>query len=195
MPVAGVILAGGRASRFGGRPKGLEYVGGRRIADRVLDALRSVTSDVVLAGADEEVARALGVRAVADAGAGLGPLGGIAGALAATGNDVLVVAWDMPWVTAAALRPLLESPADGTGNAWRVGGEVEPLCALYRQRALAPLRAMLAAGERRARAGAEALGLTLLDASGLDARTFASINTPGDLAAAEDSFHGHRAAH
>lgn len=195
MPVTGVILAGGRASRFGGRPKGLEHAGGQRIVDRVLDALRQVTDDVVLAGADQEVARAVGVRAAPDEGAGLGPLGGIAGALAATGNDVLVVAWDMPWVTAAALRPLLESAEDGAGTAWRVGGEIEPLCALYRQPALAPLRAMLAAGERRARAGAEALGLTLLDASGLDARTFASINTPGDLAAAEDSFRGHHAAH
>ena len=193
MPVAGVILAGGRASRFGGRPKGLELVGGRRIVDRVLEALRAVTDDVVVAGGSEDVARSLGARMVADDGTGTGPLGGIAGALAATGRDVLVVAWDMPWVTAAALRPLLASPEDGTGAAWRVGDGIEPLCALYRQRALAPLRAMLSAGERRGRAVAESLGLTVLDASALDARTFASINTPGDLAAAEDFFHIDRA--
>ncbi|HEX8849871.1 MAG TPA: molybdenum cofactor guanylyltransferase [Gemmatimonadaceae bacterium] len=194
MPAAGVILVGGRASRFGGRPKGLERIGGRPIVDRVLEALRSVTDDVVLAGGGEELARVLGVPAVADEEAGLGPLGGIAGALAATGKDALVVAWDMPWVTAAALRPLLEAPDDGAGAAWRAGGEIEPLCALYRQRALPSIRAMLGAGERRARAAAEALGLMLLDASALDARTFASINTPGDLAVAEDFFHGHRAA-
>ena len=34
----GAILAGGRAVRMGGKPKGLELVGGRRILDRVADA-------------------------------------------------------------------------------------------------------------------------------------------------------------
>jgi len=37
--VRGVILAGGGATRFEGRPKGLELVGGRRILDRVADEL------------------------------------------------------------------------------------------------------------------------------------------------------------
>ncbi|NUS97800.1 MAG: NTP transferase domain-containing protein, partial [Gemmatimonadaceae bacterium] len=40
MAVTGAILAGGRASRLGGRAKGLEVVSGRRMVDRVHDALR-----------------------------------------------------------------------------------------------------------------------------------------------------------
>ena len=38
--VRGAVLAGGAASRYGGRPKGLLEVGGRRILDRVVEALR-----------------------------------------------------------------------------------------------------------------------------------------------------------
>ncbi|NUO64790.1 MAG: molybdenum cofactor guanylyltransferase [Gemmatimonadaceae bacterium] len=182
--MTGAILAGGRASRLGGRAKGLEVVSGRRMVDRVHDALREVTASVVLAGGSEALAAALGLALVADEPPGSGPLGGIAGALAATGGDVLVVAWDMPWVTADVLRPLLATPDGGPGAAWRVAGRIEPLCALYRRSALAPLRARLRAGERRAREVAESIGLAVLDGSALDPRVFASVNTAEELAVA-----------
>ena len=42
------ILAGGAASRFGGRPKGLELVGGVRIIDRVARGLRSATDRLLV---------------------------------------------------------------------------------------------------------------------------------------------------
>ena len=186
MSVVGAILAGGRASRLGGRAKGLEVVSGRRIVDRVHDVLREVTTSVVLAGGSETLAASRGRAWAADEEPGSGPLGGIAGALAATGGDVLVIAWDMPWVTSGALRPLLATPADVPGAAWRVAGTIEPLCALYRQAALAPLRARLRAGARRAREVAGSIGMTILDGSTLDPRIFASINTPEQLAAARD---------
>ena len=48
----GVILAGGAASRYGGRPKGLERVGGRRVIDRVADALRDAADTLLLIAND-----------------------------------------------------------------------------------------------------------------------------------------------
>ena len=48
MRCTGVILAGGGATRYGGRPKGLERVGGRRIIDRVADVLRETTDELLL---------------------------------------------------------------------------------------------------------------------------------------------------
>ena len=48
LPCTGVILAGGLSSRYGGLPKGLERVGGRRIIDRVADVLGDVTDDLLL---------------------------------------------------------------------------------------------------------------------------------------------------
>lgn len=195
MSLVGAILAGGRASRLGGRPKGLETIGGRRIVDRVHDALRPITTEVVIAGADEALAGMVGLRAVADEPPGIGPLGGIVGALAATRADLLVVAWDMPWITAAVLEPLLESADSPAGAAWRVGGEVEPLCALYRRASLPVLRDQLRRGERRAREAAVAAGLAILDGSALDPALFASVNTPEQLAAAEHGFAVSHSAH
>src|SRR6266566_84376 len=44
----GAILAGGAASRYGGAPKGLVTVAGRRILDRVVDAVQAVTGALPL---------------------------------------------------------------------------------------------------------------------------------------------------
>jgi len=100
----GVILAGGAASRFGGMPKGLERVNGRRIVDRVAAALREVTDSLLLiANADDAASWLPGVRTERDVRVGLGALGGLHAALAHAETDVLLVAWDMPFVSAALL--------------------------------------------------------------------------------------------
>ena len=97
----GAILAGGRAVRMGGKPKGLELVGGRRILDRVADALRGATDAVILVANDPGADQWLpGVRVVPDLRPGHGPASGVHAALMATGTDVLVLAWDAPFVPA-----------------------------------------------------------------------------------------------
>src|SRR5205085_1702057 len=53
----GAILAGGRNVRFGGRPKGLESVGGIRVIDRVATALRVVTSELIVVSNDPDAVR------------------------------------------------------------------------------------------------------------------------------------------
>ena len=51
MPSA-AILAGGTASRFGGRDKSALVVGGRTILERQLTELSRVTHDLMLVGGD-----------------------------------------------------------------------------------------------------------------------------------------------
>jgi len=115
----GVILAGGGASRFGGAPKGLELVDGRRIIDRVASALRQVADDLLLiANAEGAETWLPGVRTARDVRVGCGALGGVHAALAAAGSDVLLVAWDMPFVTAAVIpaHAYGEHPAAPVGS-------------------------------------------------------------------------------
>src|SRR5207249_4052712 len=89
----GVVLAGGRGSRLGGVPKGLERVGGARLLDRVASALGDVTRDLLLVANDSDAASWLpGVPVVADRHPGAGGMAGIEAALAG-GRDALVVAW------------------------------------------------------------------------------------------------------
>ena len=134
-----------------------------------------------------------GERVVADVVAGLGPLAGIATALdAAQGAPVLVVAWDMPFVTAGlllALRRLGEQGADAVVPRHGAGPRAEPLCAYYAPRALGACRSLLDGGERRAAALAEALPRArYLDGEelatlGNPERMFTSVDSPEQLAA------------
>ena len=190
----GVLLAGGAARRFEGRPKGLAVLDGMRIADRVLAALRAVTATQIVVANDPAAARWFpGERIAADDTPGLGPLGGIATALAAAeGASTLVVAWDMPFVTADLLRELRrrgEAGAVAVVPVHGADGWAEPLCAWYAASGLETCRALLDAGARRAGAlfdalpGAETIGDTDLARFGVPARLFTSVDTPGALAA------------
>ena len=53
----GVIQAGGKSTRMGGEPKALMELGGRRVIDRVVDVLASVTDDLLVVTNTPELTR------------------------------------------------------------------------------------------------------------------------------------------
>ena len=187
----GVIIAGGRASRMGGAPKGLERVGGRRILDRVAGALAQVTDGLLLvANAPGAGTWLPGVATVPDDVPDAGPLGGIATALAHAGAPVLAVAWDMPFVPASLLGEL-RRVAEATGADAAVperdaAGCVEPLCAYYALPCGAAAARRIARGELRM-AGlfedvrAARLSLARVLDWGDPERLFLNVNTPAEL--------------
>jgi len=192
----GVILAGGGATRYGGIPKGLERVGGERMIDRVAKALRAVTDDLLLIANDPAAAAWLpGVRVAGDVRPGEGALGGLHAALAHAEGDIVLVAWDMPFVSASLLGAM-RARGEGHGadavlpesDGSRRG--VEPLCAWYSARCLPAVTAALDAGDRRVIAFHDAvrtvrLGIDEVRAFGDPARLFANVNSPDELAVAE----------
>jgi molybdenum cofactor guanylyltransferase len=190
----GVLLAGGAARRFRGMPKGLALVDGIRIADRALAALRGATDRQIIVANDPRAERWFpGFRMVRDAQEGLGPLHGLRTALAAAeGAPVLVVAWDMPFVTSALLSALRAAGQRGASAAVPVAGNParpEPLCAYYGAGALAACDVLLARGERRAAALFESLpaamsvGAEVIAPLGDPSRLLLSVDTLEDLAA------------
>ncbi len=196
---AGVILAGGQASRFGGRPKGLEVVQGQRVIDRVATALRDALPDasgeLLLVANDPAATRWLpGVPVAADVRPGLGSLGGLLTALTSVGGPVLVVAWDMPFVPGGLLRALRMEGESGpfdavvpSSGSWR---GVEPLCAYYTPACAAPIARRLDAGDCRMIGFLEDVRVHRLAPAavrqfGDPARIFLNINEPADLTTAE----------
>ncbi len=111
-PVLGVILAGGQNRRYEGRPKALERVGGARIAERAIRAMRGAADRTVLVANDLETFAVLGLETHPDLRPGLGALGGVLTAVAwARGSGcrgALVAACDMPFLSAALLRRLAD---------------------------------------------------------------------------------------
>jgi molybdopterin-guanine dinucleotide biosynthesis protein A len=190
----GALIAGGAAQRFHGVPKGLAVVDGLRIADRALAAVRGATERQIVVANDPR-ASSWFPRAtiVSDEIAELGPLAGLRTALrAADGLAVLVVAWDMPFVTSALLQALREIGESGASAVVPLSDRDpihEPLCAYYAPQALHTCERLLAHGERRAAALFEALtgAVTLrgadLEALGVPAHQLRSVDTPEELAA------------
>lgn len=150
------VFVGGQSRRMGGAPKGLLVTpdGDETLVLRLLrityEALPG--ADVVLVGSARPYA-ALGLPAIADSPAGIGPIGGLAALLAeATLRDAsqaFAIACDLPFASTTLLARLAsESPA-APAAAYRAGGIWQPLFARYEPRAaLAETRAAIAAGDR-----------------------------------------------
>lgn len=193
----GVILAGGRASRYGGAPKGLELVEGRRIIDRVADALQTATDDLLLVANDPSASTWLeGVRCVGDVRPGLGGLGGIHAALVHARTPVLIVAWDMPFVPAQLLRDLRATGerrgADAVVPESGSRRGLEPLCAYYGPRCLEAIERRLDAGDNRVIGFYDDVSVVRMPAESVAAHgdaslLFLNVNTPDDLLVAERS--------
>lgn len=192
-PCTGVILAGGAASRYGGLPKGLERVAGRRIIDRVAGALEAVTDALLLVANDPAADTWLpGVPVARDRVPNAGGLGGIHAALHAAHAPVLVVAWDMPFVPPGLLLRLRELGdfADVAVAESDSRRGVEPLCAFYAPGCLPAIERALAAGDRRVVGFHEFVRVARLPASDVAAfgdpgLIFMNVNTPDDLTRAE----------
>lgn len=191
----GVVLAGGGSRRFG-TPKGLARVGGERIVDRVVHALGGAAADLLLVANAPEAGDWLpGVPLIGDAIGGGGGLSGVHAALLHTGRPVLVVAWDMPFVTTGLLRALVGRRAAAGADACYPESAspfgLEPFCACYAPSCLAPLETALrtgnAGGAQFARSLSRVARLSAREAGefGDPGRLFFSVNSPDDLPRAE----------
>jgi molybdopterin-guanine dinucleotide biosynthesis protein A len=147
-PITGAILAGGPASRFGGLPKGLQIVGGERIIDRVARGLRSITGRLLVISNDPHATEWLADAKVAgDLLLGRASLVGIHSALSRAGGDVIVVAWDMPFVPVALLEEMGTRLRRGVTAVIPFGpGGPEPVCAAYAGAALPHVERLAASG-------------------------------------------------
>lgn len=192
----GAVLAGGAARRYGGRPKGLLDVGGRRILDRVVDAVAAVTGalPLLVANAADAASWRPDLVTIPDVRPGCGSLGGIYTAVAAepSPQPVLCVAWDMPFVREELLRALAEGSTPWDAFLPESDGRrgVEPLCAVYGPACRAAIERRLDAGDLRAIAFHEDVRVGILSLEqvrrfGDPTELFFNVNTPDDLERAE----------
>lgn len=185
-PTAAAILAGGLATRMGGRPKSFIEIEGRRIIDRQLDVLRPLFGEILICANDLPLYEPFGLPVVPDAIRGVGPLAGILAALEAMGAERLVaVACDMPFITEAALRLFLDAP-DADVVVSETDGRPDPLFARYARACAAPIRRRLEAGDRKVTSFFQDVHVIVMNEAQLRAidpqlRFLANCNSPTDL--------------
>lgn len=148
MDRAGFVLTGGKSSRMG-KDKAMLSFRGRTLVECVAECVKEAAGSVTLVGQADRYAF-LGLPAIEDERSGCGPLGGIVAALAQEQAEWnLVVACDMPNVTAEWLRELLKRADSTQADAViPIGPSTipDPLCAVYRRTCLVPARESLANG-------------------------------------------------
>ena len=188
--VTGVIQAGGRSVRMGGEPKALMDVGGKRIVERVVDALAAVVDDLLVVTNTPERYAFLQLPMVADRYPDGGALGGIfTGLSAARGDAAFTVACDMPFLHPAIIRLVIERAGEGDVVIPRVGGQYETMHALYAKSCLPHIEARLRAGQLKIVGFFDAVRVTEVDAATVAAHrapalAFMNVNTPDELARA-----------
>jgi molybdopterin-guanine dinucleotide biosynthesis protein A len=187
--VTGALLAGGRASRMGGRDKAFADVGGEPIAVRTLRLFRTLFPQVVVATNRPERFRSLDVETVADVYPGCGPLAGIHAAMrVARYPYVFVAACDMPGLDPDVIRFLLGRLDDVDAVVPRWDGDIEPLHAVYAVRLLPLVEEALRSGRHAMREFLPRLRVDYVAEDELrrirgTARSMLNVNTPEELAA------------
>ncbi|SNS26917.1 molybdenum cofactor guanylyltransferase MobA [Tropicimonas sediminicola] len=194
--IAGVILAGGRATRMGGGDKGLRPLGDRRLIDHVIARLAPQVGAMALnANGDPARLAEFGLPILPDPIAGHpGPLAGVLAGLdwaAGAGIPAIVTAAaDTPFFPedlvarlSAAAGPkglALAGSRDSDGKLWR-----QPTFGLWPVSLRHDLRAALEDGLRKVVLWTDRheAGLAEFDATARD--PFFNVNTPEDIRAAE----------
>ncbi|MBW7057721.1 molybdenum cofactor guanylyltransferase MobA [Paracoccus bogoriensis] len=194
--IAGIVLAGGRATRMGGGDKGLLKVGGKRLIDHVLDRLTPQVGAVAInANGDPARLSEFGLPVLSDSLPGHpGPLAGVLAGLdwaAEQGADAIVTAAaDTPFFPrdlaarlAAHAGPsglCLAASPDQTGKLRR-----HPTFGLWPVALRDDLRAALTGGLRKIVLWTDGLGagLAAFDSAPFD--PFFNVNTPQDIVRAD----------
>lgn len=153
--IAGLILAGGRNTRMGGKDKSRIPVNGAPLIHSIAVLLQSLFSEVILVSNRPDLQRDLPGRVViaSDLYKGRGPLGGLHSGLIHTNAEaVFCVACDMPSLN----RRLIERQIDEFHSALdrgyeilipRIGELIEPLHGIYLTK-LEPLVREICSGQR-----------------------------------------------
>ncbi|TYT73570.1 molybdenum cofactor guanylyltransferase [Desulfobotulus mexicanus] len=192
----GVILAGGRSTRYGGRNKALAPFGEGRLMDAVLRPMTEIFGEKILIVSRETgLYGDFGFPVVADVLPVPGAATGIhAGLFHAKTDTVFVVACDMPFIRPELIRlvlshmhpPLLALfPCHGKNH-------LEPLCAAYHRDGLPVLESHILEGKSKVQwiFTNEKKGLvpeSLLREADEDLQSFININSPEDARKAREA--------
>lgn len=185
MTLSAVILAGGKSRRMG-RDKAFIELERRTLLERQVAIAREAgAAEVFISGRPGVRYPDCGAPVLEDAVAGEGPVSGIiAGLGRAWGTHVLVLAVDLPRMTAEFLRGLAGECGPGTGVVSESSRGIEPLAAIYPREARALAEGFFERGGRAAGDLArEAVAAGLLRKKRLDGAEEAMLenwNEPGD---------------
>ncbi len=144
--ITGVILAGGKSSRFGTN-KAFAPWKNHTFIEEILREMKAVFSRVLIVTNTPEDYRHLGVEIICDSLPHQGPLGGLEAALKYVGGTVFITACDMPLVSAGQIKKIVSSRSQKSlAVIASHGAGVEYLLGLYSEKLLSLVQEQLSHG-------------------------------------------------
>lgn len=145
--VSGVILAGGKSSRYG-KNKAFAQIHGIPLIERVAGVLKILFRELIIISNNPEDYGYLGLPVFEDIKKGLGPIGGIMTALhTMTTPYGFVAACDMPFLSEKLIRHMLAIMEGYDIVAPKVGWRIEALHALYSRNCLPHMEGLIESGQ------------------------------------------------
>jgi len=183
LEITGVVLAGGRATRMGGKDKGLQVLNGKPLWQHVAETLEpQVTSLAISANRNIDIYQRSGLPVYEDTLADYpGPLAGMLSVMQQSSAEwFLFCSCDTPFIPACLVERLVkhrkQSPV-----VWVHDGERDhPTIALMNKGLIPQLETYLAAGERRVMVFMRQAGGHSVDFSDRKS-SFINVNTTEDL--------------
>ena len=191
------IIAGGKSRRMG-RDKAFVELAGKALIERVIERSADLgqAETILITNTPAQYAH-LGLPMYQDVLPEKGSLGGIYTALVqAQCPDVLVLACDMPFVSADLLRFMIAQLGDDIDIVVpRVDGYPQGLHAIYKKTCIEPIAGQLAADRLKIIRFYDKMRVRYLDEAeyaGFDPQglSFANLNTPEELEQARSRFSG-----
>ncbi|HDR2626898.1 TPA: molybdenum cofactor guanylyltransferase MobA [Enterobacter cancerogenus] len=181
--IIGVVLAGGRATRMGGKDKGLQLLNGKPLWQHVADALAGqVSARVLSANRHIDIYQRSGLPVYQDTLADYpGPLAGMLSVMQQNWGEWFVFcSCDTPFIPACLVERMVQQRGDSP-VVWAHDGERDhPTIALIHKSLIPALQDYLAAGERRVMVFMRQSGGHSVDFSDLKS-AFVNVNTLEDL--------------
>ena len=184
--VTGLILAGGKSSRYGSN-KALVEVEGIRLIERAVRVMKAVFQEVILLTNTPADYTFLNLPMVEDIIKGLGPIGGIYTGLETMSEEAgFFVACDMPFLNEALLRHMVEVREDLDAVVPRMSWMLEPLHAIYTKKCLPVIRTAIDSRDYQILNSFDKIRIKYVDEEELRAfdpkmQSFSNINQPEDL--------------
>lgn len=186
--IAVTVLAGGEGSRIGGA-KPLAKLGGRTLIERACDRAGRWSGTAIVAVRSPAQLGSCPLPWIEDAKGIEGPLAGLAASLEWSlrrgAEALLTIACDMPFLPDDLMKRLAAEIGNCSAAVASSGGELHPVCSLWRIAAADELSSYCATGRRSLRGFAAHVGFVEVQWPAAPLDPFYNINTPADLAAAE----------
>ena len=141
--VSGVILVGGKSSRYGSN-KALAKINGVPLIERVIGVMGRVFENLILITNTPDEYAHLGLPMHEDIIKGLGPIGGLYTGLAAIPDDAgFFVACDMPILNHDLIHYMVKERGRSDAVVPRIRGMMESLHALYGKGCLSSVKRLI----------------------------------------------------